>query len=54
MDEFAQNCVDMIGEGGSEEYFGYDQLIRNSATSLFKFYDRRRAQGLSLFGRDTQ
>jgi hypothetical protein len=59
MDEFAQNCVDMFGEGGSEEYFGHDryndknQLIRNSATSLFKFYDRRRSQGLSLFGRDT-
>ena len=59
MDEFAQNCVDMFGEGGSEEYFGYDryndknQLIRNTAISFFKFYDRRRSQGLSLFGRDT-
>jgi hypothetical protein len=59
MDEFVQNCVDMFGEGGSEEYFGYDRyndknkLIRNTAISFFKFYDRRRAQGLSLFGRDT-
>ena len=60
MDEFAQNCVDMFGEGGPEEYFGYDvyndknKLVRDTATSFFKFYDRRRAQGLSLFGRDTK
>jgi hypothetical protein len=36
-----------------QRYNDKNKLIRNTAISFFKFYDRRRAQGLSLFGRDT-